>query len=419
VISVIRILNLFRISKFVLRACCFRFPFRPYDTAHMTISGRTVKPAQPVIWLLVTLLLALPLLLIAATAFSETGFFPATSAVRTLAMELHLLRLPDDLESLRQFDLQHLRLMRALCAAGVGGSLALAGAMAQGLFRNPMAEPGLLGIGSGAALGAMIAIAMIGGYGPETLIGSGALPASLISGLALAGALGTALTTYRLATRSGRISISILLLTGLAINAVVGAAMATMQVFLLEDYQVSRAMMSWGFGNFDDRSGQNLLVIYAGAAIAIASIPFVALELDLFAGGEEDASALGADPARVKTRVLFCVALATAASVSICGQIGFVGLLVPHIVRSFVGPRHATLLPLSFLFGAVLLLMVVVFQHGLCPWIAESLRQAGSIKLSHAIDRITALQPGVLTSLLGSPFFLYLLLRQGRSAREF
>lgn len=376
-------------------------------------------PSHRVKWLATMLVLALPLLIVAATAYSETGFFSAGSAVRTMAAEIGVLKAPVDFETLRQFDLQRLRLLRALCAAGVGGSLALAGAMAQGLFRNPMAEPGLLGIGSGAALGAMLGIAMLGGYGPEWVSGTGgALPMGLVPGLALAGALAIALVTFKLATRSGRISISILLLTGLAINSVVGAAMATLQVFLLEDYQVSRAIMSWGFGTFDDRSPYHLLVIWSGAAAAIVSMPFVAPELDLFAGGEQDAAALGADPAKVKIRVLFVVALATAASVAVCGQIGFVGLLVPHIVRMFSGPRHRTLLPLSFLAGAALLLLVVVFQHAVCPVLAETFHDAGSMKLGNALRRVTALQPGVLTSLLGAPFFLYLLLRQGRKPRE-
>jgi iron complex transport system permease protein len=389
-----------------------------------------LKPPQRALWLAVTLILALPLLVIAATAFSETGFYPAGSAFRTIAAELGLVKITGEFESI--YHLQHLRLLRALCAAGVGGSLALAGAMAQGLFRNPMAEPGLLGIGSGAALGAMLAMAMLGGYGPDLVIDTGALPLGIVPALALLGALATAITTYRLATRGGRISISILLLTGLAINAMVGSAMATLQVFLLEDYKVSRAMMSWGFGNFDDRTPYHLLVIWGGAFVALFCIPFVATELDLFAGGEQDAAALGADPAKVKTRVLLCVSLATAASVAICGQIGFVGLLVPHMVRTFVGPRHRILLPLSFLSGAVLLLLVVVFQHAFCPWISETFVNAANslepigdpahqhglklllAKLGAAFARITALQPGVLTSLMGSPFFLYLLLRQGR-----
>jgi iron complex transport system permease protein len=314
-----------------------------------------------------------------------------------------------------EFEIQKLHLFRALCAAGVGGSLALAGAMAQGLFRNPMADPGLLGIGSGAALGAILGIAILGGYGPNwtPAVVSGSL--GLVPLLSLVVAVIVALTVYRLSTRSGRISVSLLLLTGLAINSIIGALMAMLQVFLLDDMRIAQAIMSWGFGNFEDRNAFHTGVIWSGAALALAAIPFVGLELDLLAGGETDAAGLGADPVRVKTIVLACIALATAAAVAFCGQIAFVGLLVPHIVRMICGPRHRALLPISFLTGAVLLVLIVVFQQNMCPYFAESLRSTGHAGSARVFDRIVHLQPGVLTSLLGSPFFLILLMRQGRS----
>ena len=368
----------------------------------------------------ILLLLALPLLVLAATAYSETASSTLVGAARLIAGQLGLVSVNDDFES----QLLKLRLYRALCAAGVGGSLALAGAMAQGLFRNPMAEPGLLGIGSGATLGAVLGIALLGGYGPswgrfiggaanDTAVTPTVFTLGLVPLLSLFGALAIALTVYRLSTRNGKLSVSILLLTGLAVNAIAGSLMAMLQVFLLSDWQISQAIMSWGFGTFDDRNSFHLSIIWAGAALALASIPFIGLELDLLAGGEQDALALGADPVRVKTIVLSCIAIATATAVAFCGQIAFVGLLIPHIVRMLTGPKHRALLPLSFLTGATLLVSMVVFQHGVCPWIASRFHGGGSHALGVAWDRIGALQPGVLTSLLGSPFFLFLLLRQG------
>lgn len=410
------------------------------------------------LWIGIVLLLLLPLLVLISVGYSETGQQGIVGAARFLFGNA-----PD-----AEHEILKLRLMRALCAVGVGGSLALAGAMSQGLFRNPLAAPDLLGIGSGAMLGAVIGIAFLGGYGPDFWMSrpisgvatDGMYTLAIIPALSFIGALAAALSIYRLATRGGRISIPALLLTGLAVNALLGALLAALQVLLLQDWQVSRAILSWGFGTLDDRTTFHLGVVWGGAALALISIPFVGLELDLLAGGEEDAAALGADPVKVKMLVLACVALATASSVAVTGQIAFVGLLVPHVMRMIVGPHHRTLLPISFLAGATLLLSVLVLQHGLCPVISDAVAydrvvmksgeeihgkivsetpekvaivrattgarvaiprfECESVskhqgRLALLFWRISSFQPGVLTSLLGAPFFLYLLLRQRRA----
>ena len=372
------------------------------------------------------LLLSLPLMVLLGTAYSEVDLLSKTngdtrtfSSHLTKAMHAILAELRLGMEGEDQSILR-LRLIRALCAIGVGGSLALAGAMAQGLFRNPLADPGLLGVNSGAMLGAVLGIATVGGHVTENL---GFAHTSVSSNLAIVpvlsfiGALVTAFSIYWLAVRHGRISIPGLLLTGLAVNALLGAVMATMQVLLLPDWQVSRAILSWTFGTLDDRNAFHLTVVFCGAFIALASIPFISLELDLMAGGEENAAALGADPVRIKNIVLISVALATAAAVSVCGQVAFVGLLVPHVMRTLVGPHHRTLLPLSFLAGAALLLGVIVIQHVCCPLLSSVLSSTGSEPMVLVLNRATAMQPGMLMSLLGAPFFLYLLLRQGRQFR--
>jgi iron complex transport system permease protein len=365
------------------------------------------------LWLGSVLLLALPLMVVVSTAYSETGAHGPLVALRSIFANVGLS------EAQPQQKILELRLLRALCAIGVGGALALGGGMTQGLFRNPLAEPGLLGIGSGATLGAIIGISLLGGYGPATWLQSGGsfVSLSVVPFCAFIGALAAAITIYKLATRAGRISVPTLLLTGLAINALLGALMAGLQVLLLQDWQVSRAIIAWGFGTLDDRSALHLLVVGIGCALALLTVPFVALELDLMAGGEDDAATLGADPKVVKTLVLASVALSTAAAISVAGQIAFVGLLVPHLVRMVVGPHHRALLPVSFLAGATLLLGVVVFQHAFCPWVAESIGRA-SPAAARAAERIAVLQPSVLTSLMGAPFFLYLLFRQERRTLE-
>ena len=378
------------------------------------------------LWLGCVLLLALPLLVVCSVAYGDWGSYSLASAMRVVLTDLGLLPAGSGQEILQ------LRLLRALCAVAVGGSLALAGALAQGLFRNPLADPGLLGVGSGATVGAVLGIALLGGYGPDWTAwarssvaaggevqhtGLGGHFAFIMPLLSLAGALLTAFAIYRFATRQGRISVPMLLLTGLAVNSLLTALMASIQVLLLEDYEVSRAIVAWGFGTLDDRMPFHLYVAGGGALVALASIPVVGLELDLLAGGEEDAASLGADPARIKPVVLTVVALATAAAVSVSGQIAFVGLLVPHLIRMLVGPHHRVLLPLSFLAGAMLLLSVVVFQHSLCPLLAGWSAEAHLLRIAFVLKRITVLQPGVLTALLGAPFFMYLLLRQTRGLR--
>jgi iron complex transport system permease protein len=366
-------------------------------------------------WLAAMLLAVLPLLIVLATAYSGTGQQGPLAAVRATLAELGLGEPHSDQAILG------LRLYRVLVAAGVGGTLALAGAMTQGLFRNPLAEPGLLGIGSGASLGAICGMALLGGYAPDEWVrmaGGSRFSLALVPVCAFVGALAAAVAIYRLAARGGRISVPALLLTGLAVNAILGALMAALQVLLLEDWQVSRAIIAWGFGTLDDRTGVHLAIIGAGALLALLTIPFVGLELDLLAGGEDDAATLGGDPRLIKTLVLGAVALSTAAAVAVAGQIAFIGLLVPHAVRLVAGPRHRALLPLSFLAGAVLLAGVVVVQRALCPLAAEALAQSGSATASRTLTRLGALQPGVLTSLFGAPFFLLLLLRQARKVQS-
>jgi iron complex transport system permease protein len=288
-----------------------------------------------------------------------------------------------------------LRLWRALAGAGVGAALALSGAYLQGLFRNGLASPSVLGVTSGAVLGASVAIAFIGGYGPALLMQrTGLLSPVLVTAAAFAGALATSFFLLALASRRGRLSVTTLLLGGIAINTLCGGLLAALQSLTLDDFEVSRALLTWTFGTLTDRSGWQVALVWSGLLLAAAIAPFVAVELDLLAAGEEDALALGVSVQRVKVLVLFATSLATGAAVAVAGQIAFVGLIVPHLVRAVVGPSHRTLLLFSMLAGAVFLL-------------------AGDLGQRLAF-RGSGLQPGVLMSLLGGPFFLVLLVRSKR-----
>ncbi len=288
-----------------------------------------------------------------------------------------------------------LRVWRALTAACVGASLALSGGLIQGLFRNGLASPSLLGVTGGASLGAAIAILVVGGYAPRLVIEAGSGPgALLIPLLGFCGALGTVSLVAWLASSRGRISVTTLLLTGIAVNMCIAGAFAAIQSVSLESWEVSRAIMAWTFGTLDDRSGMHAATAALGLAVSVAVIPFVALELDLFQAGEEDAQSLGVDTGRVKLLCLCGAALSASSAVAVAGQIAFVGLVVPHLIRLTSGARHRGLLPLCVVGGAVFLL--------------------GTDLLQRAVLGEGALQPGVMMSLVGGPFFLLLLVRNRR-----
>lgn len=288
-----------------------------------------------------------------------------------------------------------LRLWRTLTAGGVGACLGVCGALLQGLFRNGLAEPALLGVSGGANLGATLALLVLYGYGTSVFaapIGVGA--AVFVTGTAFLGALGTALVVLLIARGEGQLDVVRLLLVGVAMNTVILGVLAAMQSLLLGDVEVSRAVRTWTFGNLDDRQPVHAGMVGAGVLVVTIVLPFVATELDLLAGGEDDASALGVSTARTKLLVTLATAFATACAFAAAGQIAFVGLLVPHMLRLLTGASHRTLLPLSLVFGAVVLLALDLTQ----------LLVLGK----------RTLHTGVLMSVIGGPLFLVLLARAGR-----
>jgi iron complex transport system permease protein len=288
-----------------------------------------------------------------------------------------------------------LRTWRALTAAAVGAALALSGGLVQGLFRNPLASPSLLGVTGGASLGAAVAILLLGGYAPRGVLEHAGGAATLLVPLcSFAGALGAVLFVALLAAPRGRLSTPTLLLVGIAVNMCVAGVFAALQSLTLRDWEVSRAILAWTFGTLDDRSRLHALTAGAGLALGLCVVPFVARELDLMQGGEADAQALGVDVLRTKLLGLVAAALAAACAVAVAGQIAFIGLVVPHVVRLVCGRSHRSLLVLSGLAGAVFLLGTDVLQRALL----------GDL----------ALQPGVTMSLIGGPFFLFLLARHRR-----
>ena len=291
-----------------------------------------------------------------------------------------------------------LRLWRVLTAAGVGASLALAGALLQGVFRNGLAAPSVIGVTAGASLGAAVAILILGGYAPLLLVhGERLFAPVLVAIFAFLGAAGAAFLVIVLARRAGRLSVPALLLMGIAVNACLAGVLAGIQAFTLEDYEIARAIIAWTFGSLDDKSSTHVILIGTSTLLVASVVPFVARELDLFVAGEDDARSLGVNTQRVKVLAVCASALGAATAASVAGQIAFVGLIVPHMIRLLVGTSHRVVLPLSLLGGAVFL--------------------TGTEFVQLAALGDSALRPGVVMSLIGGPLFVVLLLRHGDLVR--
>ncbi|RFC63657.1 iron ABC transporter permease [Fulvimarina endophytica] len=278
-----------------------------------------------------------------------------------------------------------IRLPRVLLGALVGASLAICGAVMQGLFRNPLADPGLIGISSGAALAAVATIVLSGGIlAPFAAItGIYALPIA-----AFCGGLLTTLLIYRIGTRSGRSSMGLILLAGIAIAAL-GGALTGFLLYLSNDQQL-RDITFWSLGGLGGASWTKLL---AGAPMMLAAIlaaPFLARGLNGIVLGEAEAFHMGVDVQWLKRASVILVALATGAAVAMSGTIGFVGIVVPHLLRLWIGPDHRALLPASALGGAILLI--------LADMVARTVVAPAELPI------------GILTAALGAPVFLSILL---------
>jgi iron complex transport system permease protein len=255
----------------------------------------------------------------------------------------------------------------------------------QGLFRNALASPDLIGSSSGGAFGAILALS------------SGLAMRSLyyLPLMSFAGALLALFLVYAVAARRGQTPVAALLLTGVALNALIGAANSFLISLQWVRWEIAQEILFWLMGGLDSRTWQHVWLALPCTAAGLIVAFIYSRELDLLLLGEETALAVGADVERVKRIIMTSAALLTGASVAVSGLIGFVGLIVPHIVRLIIGPRHRYLLPASALTGATFLILTDI--------LARTVRPPEEIRL------------GIITAALGAPFFLYLLLRHHRA----
>lgn len=282
-----------------------------------------------------------------------------------------------------------IRLPRLVMGICVGAALAVSGAVMQGLFRNPLADPGIVGVSAGAGLGAITAI-VLGGLLPVALqdwAGS-----YLVSVAAFLGAWGSTLLLYRVATRRGQTSVATMLLAGIALGALAGAISGVL-VYKADDSQL-RDLTFWQMGSL---AGATWFKVFTAGPVIILSLlvaPFLARGLNGLALGEAAAAHIGIPVQKTKNAAILVVAAATGAAVAASGGIGFVGIVVPHILRLASGPDHQMLLPNSALLGASLLLAADV--------------------LSRTIIAPAELPIGIVTAIFGAPVFLWILLSRRR-----
>lgn len=284
----------------------------------------------------------------------------------------------------------NIRMPRMVLGVLIGAGLAVSGLLMQGLFRNPLADPGLVGVSSGAALGAVIIIVLGGtAFAPfTTALGIWSLPAA-----AFGGGLLTTLVLYRVATRGGQTAIATMLLAGIAIGALTGAFSGVL-TYIASENQL-RDLTFWGMGSLAGATWIKVLAAGPIIILALATSGFLSKGLNAMTLGEATASHLGVPVQSFKRITIVAVAAATGASVAVSGGIGFVGIVVPHLLRLVIGPDHRYLLPASALLGATFLLF--------CDAISRTIVSPAELPI------------GIVTAFFGGPFFLWILLHR-RSA---
>lgn len=281
----------------------------------------------------------------------------------------------------------NVRLPRILVGLLVGATLSCSGATLQGIFRNPLADPSIIGVSVGASLGAVFAIT-IGLAGKSLWV----LPI-----FAFVGAMSTATLVYGISLVNGQSQPATLLLAGVAANALLGALISAL--LLINDRFVEvQAMLSWLIGGLRARGWPHFTVVVGPALLTVSMLMIFARDINLLLLGEETAQGLGVDVPRTRFMLMALASLAAASAVSITGPIGFVGLIVPHALRLIVGPDYRLLLPASALGGAAFLTAMDT--------------------IARLILQPTELQVGIITALLGAPFFLFLLYRNRRLTRS-
>ena len=277
----------------------------------------------------------------------------------------------------------YIRLPRMLVGVLVGAALGISGAVMQGIFSNPLADPGLIGISSGAATGAVLSIAL----------GTATSSMFMMPAFAFCGSICAVFLTVFLAMRNGKIPVMTLLLAGVAVGMLLGALTSGILTFMNE--QKLQQYLFWMVGGLDYRRWEHVYLAVGPVVCGICIMLLLARHLNILVLGETEAKAVGMSVTKFRMGLLFVAAMTTATSVCVSGNIGFVGLVIPHMMRMLFGPDHRVLLPASALGGAAFLV--------LCDSLGRVIMPPAEVRV------------GIMTALLGTPYFLYLLRRMQKS----
>jgi len=313
------------------------------------------------------------------------GFMEIRAAhiMDTLVSRLWQVPLPAGLEQSVPFVIMEVRLPRILTAALVGGGLAMSGVIYQGILLNPLADPYTLGVSSGAAFGASLAL-----LANLTLLGQFSVPL-----FAFAGAMATLFAVLYLSTFNGQMSANTLILSGVIVGAILAAGISFIKY--LADEQVA-VIIFWLMGSFASRSWQDVMMVALAVSAGLGIFLFYSRDLNIMSLGGRSADTLGVETGRTRNVLLLTASLITAVCVAVSGIIGFIGLIVPHLMRFLVGPDNRKLLPVSMLAGACLLLTADTVTRAMLP---------------------SEVPIGVLTALIGGPFFCLIFRKRQRGLR--
>lgn len=321
--------------------------------------------------------------LLVLTALVSLGTGAAGLSLVELTKEL----VGGGLDQRAQVILWDIRLPRLALGLVVGAALAVSGALMQGLFRNPLADPGIVGVGAGASLGAVLAI-VLGGMLPAAI--AAIVGPHLVSLAAFLGGWAATLILYRAATSGGQTSVATMLLAGIALGAL-AAALTGVLIFMADDRQL-RDVTFWSMGSLAGASWSKIITCLPLILPVLLLSPLLARGLNALALGEAQARHLGVEVERLKKLAILGVAAAAGAAVAVSGGIGFIGIVVPHLLRLVCGPDHRHLLPQSALLGGTLLV--------------------GADMIARSIVAPAELPIGIVTACLGAPVFLWILLRR-------
>lgn len=330
-------------------------------------------------WVMLGLAAALILLCGFSLFVGATGVSPVALMIDLIAGR--------DIDLRARVVIVDIRLPRLALGLLVGASLAVSGVVMQGLFRNPLADPGLVGVSAGAGLGAILAI-VLGGLLPPAL--GAAMGYALVPIAAFVGVWLSVMALYTVATRGGHTSVATMLLAGIALAALVGAVSGIL-IYLADDAQL-RTLTFWGLGSLAGATWGKVLAAAPLMLIGIVGAPLLARGLNGLALGEATARHMGLDVQRLKRLAVLLVAAAVGAAVAVSGGIGFVGIVVPHLLRLSTGPDHRFLLINAALLGAIILIVADM--------------------IARVIVAPAELPIGIVMAIIGGPFFLWILLRR-------